>query len=244
MVEPSHSGECLLGTKSYPGVLPLFIRRSAQNWRHRQTPTGIACLKQRNYRDFPYYFNPGQFKMEVDQLRPALRLAEIVVGNVNDTCKTFFDKYNPAPIGCIFNDLDYYSSTKDSFNIFDADNRHFIPRVFMYFDDIIGDNTWLSSEFTGELLAIEEFNLNNPSRKIAVNRAMRASYPDQWWVNQIYIYHDFQHPRYNVFVASEEQRSHEALIRLRMKRPPNVHRPLYVGQPDPPSGEVQGAVDP
>lgn len=112
----------------------------------------------------------------------------------------------------------------------------------MYFDDIIGDNTWRSSEFAGELLAIEEFNLNNSSRKIAANRAMRASYPDQRWANQIYIYHDFQHPRYNVFVASEEQRLHEAFIRLRMKRPPNVHRPLHVGQSPP--GEEQGAIDP
>jgi hypothetical protein len=179
--------------------------------------------------------------MEVDQLRSTLRRAEIVVGNVSDTCKTFFDKYNPAPVGCIFNDLDYYSSTKDSFNIFYADNRYFLPRIFMYFDNIIGDNTWLSGEFAGELLAIKEFNLNNSSRKIAANRAMRASYPDQWWANQIYIYHDFQHPRYNVFVASEEQRLHEAFIRLPM-RPPNVHRPLHVGQSPP--GEEQGAVDP
>jgi hypothetical protein len=97
---------------------------------------------------------------------------------------------------------------------FDADNRYFLPRIFMYFDDIIGDNTCLSSEFAGELLAIEEFSLNNSSRKIAANRAMRASYPDQRWANQIYIYHDFQHPRYNVFVASEEQRLHEAFIPL------------------------------
>jgi hypothetical protein len=204
--------------------------------------SGKGLPVAKDYRDFPYYFNSGQFKMEVDQLRSTLRRAEIVVGNVSDTCKTFFDKYNPAPVGCIFNDLDYYSSTKDSFNIFDAENRYFLPRVFMYFDDIIGDNTWLSSEFAGELLAIEEFNLNNSSRKIAANRAMPASYPDQWWAYQIYIYHDFQHPRYNVFVASEEQRLHEAFIRLRMKRPPNVHRPLHVGQ-SPPS-EEQGAVDP
>jgi hypothetical protein len=114
----------------------------------------------------------------------------------------------------------------------------------MYFDDIIGDNTWIASEFAGELLAIEEFNLNNSTKKIAVNRAMRAIYPDQWWVNQIYIYHDFQHPRYNYLVASEEQRCHEASIRLRMKKPPNVHRPLHVGQSDPTPEDERGAVNP
>ena len=166
------------------------------------------------------------------------------MGDVSETCKTFFDKYNAAPVGCIFNDLDYYSSTRDSFNIFNSDSSHLLPRIFMYFDDIIGDNTWLSSEFAGELLAIEEFNRNNSTKKIAVNRAMRAIYPDQWSVNQIYIYHDFQHPRYNDFVASEEQRCHEASIRLRMKKPQNVHRPLHVGQSDPPPEEERGAVNP
>jgi hypothetical protein len=53
------------------------------------------------------------------------------------------------------------------------------------------------------------------TRKIAVNRAMPMIYPDQLWANQIYIYHDFKHPRYNDFVASDEQRSFEARIRLR-----------------------------
>ena len=177
---------------------------------------GLPIAK--DYRDFPYYFNSRQFAMNVDQLRSHLKRAEIVIGNVKDTCQTFFDKYNPAPIGCIFNDLDYYSSTRDSFNIFSADNRHFLPRVFMYFDDIIGDNTWLPSEFAGELLAVHEFNFNNSTKKIAANRAMPAIYPDQWWVNQIYIYHDFDHRRYNDFVASEEQRSHEAHIRRPLPR--------------------------
>lgn len=206
--------------------------------------SGKGLPAAKDYRDFPHYFNSGQFKMEVDQLRSTLRRAEIVVGDVSETCKTFFDKYNAAPVGCIFNDLDYYSSTRDSFNIFNSDSSHLLPRIFMYFDDIIGDNTWLSSEFAGELLAIEEFNRNNSTKKIAVNRAMRAIYPDQWWVNQIYIYHDFQHPRYNDFVASEEQRCHEASIRLRMKKPQNVHRPLHVGQSDPPPEEERGAVNP
>lgn len=180
--------------------------------------SGGGLPDAKDYRDFPHYFNSGQFTMDVDQLRSKLKRAEIVIGNVRDTCKNFFDKYQPAPIGCIFNDLDYYSSTKDSFNIFNADNRHFLPRVFMYFDDTIGDNTWLTSEFAGELLAVEEFNRNNSTKKIAHNRAMPAIYPDQWWVNQIYIYHDFEHPRYNDFVASAEQRLHESRIRLRVGR--------------------------
>jgi len=37
MVEPSYAGERLLCTKSYPGVLPLFLPRSTQNLCDRQT---------------------------------------------------------------------------------------------------------------------------------------------------------------------------------------------------------------
>jgi hypothetical protein len=194
--------------------------------------SGGGLPSAKDYRDFPYYFNSGQFKMDVAQLNREIKRATIVIGNVRDTCKTFFEKFNPAPIGCIFNDLDYYSSTIDSFNIFDADNHYFLPRVFMYFDDIIGDNTWLTSEFAGELLAVQEFNLNNYSKKIAVNRAMPMIYPDQWWVHQIYIYHDFEHPRYNDFVAGAEQRSHEDRIRLQVRTPKKGQRPLGAGHSD------------
>jgi hypothetical protein len=177
--------------------------------------SGEGLPAANDYRDFPYYFNSGQFRMDVDDLRSRLKRARIIVGNIGITCQDFCEKYNPSPIGCILNDLDYYSSTRDSFEIFCADSKHFLPRVFMYFDDIIGDNVWLPSEFTGELLAVHEFNCNNSTRKIAVNRAMPMIYPDQLWANQIYIYHDFTHPRYNGFVASDEQRSYEARIRLR-----------------------------
>jgi hypothetical protein len=187
---------------------------------------GLPLAK--DYRDFPYYFNSGQFRMDVDKLRSNLNLAKIVLGNVRDTCRTFFDKYDPAPIGCVFNDLDYFSSTIDSFTIFSTESRHFLPRIFMYFDDVIGDNTWLPSEFTGELLAIQEFNKNHSTKKIAANRAMPMIYPGQHWAHQIYIYHDFEHPRYNDFVASQEQESHERNILLRPKGPANVNRPQHV----------------
>ena len=193
--------------------------------------SGAGLPPAKDYRDFPHYFNSGQFRMDVKKLRPNLDSAEIVIGNVRDTCRTFFDKYNPAPIGCVFNDLDYYSSTSDFFAIFNDESDHFLPRVFMYFDDIIGDNTWLPNEFTGELLAIQEFNLNHSMRKIAANRVMPILYPGQRWANQIYIYHDFEHPRYNEFVASDEQGSHEQNILLRPKaRTQKERRPGLSGQ--------------
>ena len=177
--------------------------------------SGEGLPPPKDYRDFPHYFKSGYYKLDAQRLGLKLKRAKLILGAVKDTCRAFFAEHAPAPIGCIFHDLDFYSSTRDAFTLFEADHCHFLPRIFMYFDDINGDNTWLISEFAGELLAIEKFNNDHPFKKIAANRAMRLIYPDQWWVHQIYIYHDFQHPKYNDFIVVEEQNRHEANIRLR-----------------------------
>ena len=85
----------------------------------------------------------------------------------------------------------------------------------MYFDDVVGDNTWLVSEFAGEPLAIDEFNSANKNRKIAANRYMRTLFPTQWWPHNVFIYHDFHHPKYTIYIADHEGKRHESGIRLR-----------------------------
>ena len=94
-----------------------------------------------------------------------------MIGAVEDTCATFFKDYDPAPIGRIFHDLDFYSSTCAALKLQDAESSRFLPRVLMYFDDIIGNNeTWLCNEFTGERLAIQEFNRDHDMRRISKER--------------------------------------------------------------------------
>jgi len=177
--------------------------------------SGQGLPPPEDYRDFSHYFKSGNFKMDAQHLRSRLNRAKLIIGNVKETCSSFFAEHKASPIGCIFHDLDFYSSTKDAFTLFEADSSHFLPRVFMYFDDIIGDNTWLVNEFAGELLAIDEFNRDHRLQKIAVNRAMQHMYSDQLWSHQIYAYHDFQHPEYNKFVADKEVGEHENAITLR-----------------------------
>lgn len=177
---------------------------------------GSGLPTPRDYRDIPHYFKGGLYKMDIDAVQRKLKIGKLVIGDVKETCATFFEKYHPAPIGCMLHDLDYYSSTLDSFTLFDADSSQFLPRVFMYFDDIIGTDLWLTNDYTGERLAIDEFNAKHRMQKICQNYSLLEDYRIiPWFSSMIRIYHDFSHQRYNDYVGDAEQRDHENRIRLR-----------------------------
>jgi hypothetical protein len=177
--------------------------------------TGTGLPKPRDYRDIPHFFRGGLYKMDIDAVQRKLKLAKLVIGDVKKTCTKFFEEYDPAPIGCILQDLDYYSSTLDSFTIFDAEPVHFLPRVFMYFDDIVGGDVWLSNDYTGERLAIDEFNQQHKFKKICQNYYLLEEYRIPWFSSMIRIYHDFEHPRYNDYIGSSEQLELENRIKLK-----------------------------
>lgn len=164
--------------------------------------------KPLDYRDLPYHWKEGFFRMDKEKLQEKLNFSKLVIGDVKETCTSFFASYKPAPIGCVFFDLDYYSSTVDAFKIFDADAGNYMPRVFCYFDDVLGNETELYNEFTGELLAIQNFNIKNPHKKIAKAKyfVTPRSIPAPWH-HQIFIFHDFLHPAYKEFVSEEDQQS-------------------------------------
>jgi hypothetical protein len=175
---------------------------------------GSGLPRPLDYRDMPHYFHAGLYDMDRRALESRLKLAKLVIGDVKDTCATFFEDYHPAPIGCIFHDLDFYSSTTHALRLLNAEAAHLLPRIYMYFDDIAGDDLWLCNEFSGELLAIKEFNKEHASRKITSVRFLSLRYPHLRWFQQIYAFHDFLHPRYNDFVAVQEQEGHKLGIRL------------------------------
>jgi len=150
-----------------------------------------------DYKDILYTYSEGMFKMDKKKLELKLKKAKLVIDDVKDSSKTFFEKYNPAPIGCVFMDLDYYTSTKNSFSIFSSSNQNYLPRIHCYFDDIM-----LTNEFVGELCAIKEFNENNQFKKIAKIYGLHSKrvYPRPW-NEQIFCFHDFKHPKYNQFIG-------------------------------------------
>ena len=158
----------------------------------------------KGYKDLAYWFHSGFYSMNEPKLKNILNNAKLILGDVKDTVKKFFSDYNPAPIGVILNDLDYYSSTRDSFDIFNDLDSKYLPRIFCYFDDIIGTENEMYNIFTGELLAIDEFNKKNESKKIALNQNLVAK-SNESWRYQIYYYHNFTHPKYNTFIHENEQ---------------------------------------
>jgi hypothetical protein len=152
-----------------------------------------------DYRDMPYVWEQGFYAMDVEKLKARLKRATLVIGDVRTTTRQFGEE-NPPPIGFIAFDLDYYSSTMAAFEIFDIGDRFLLPRVFCYFDDVAGGATFCYNEFTGELLAINEFNATHAERKIARLAGLRynfGSVPAQWH-EKMYVAHHFTHPQYNV----------------------------------------------
>ena len=167
--------------------------------------TGAGLPPPEDYRDLPYHWKSNFFKMDVPELSKRLKRSTLVLGNVTDTLSTFFEKYNPAPIAAASQDLDYYSSTVTALKLFDADNMHFLPRVICYFDDTIGSELELYSDFTGQRLAIHEFNRENENIKLGFPYYLAHSGYTGDWRHQIWIAHLLNHPDYNKFISDQAQ---------------------------------------
>ena len=70
-------------------------------------------------RDLPYVWKKGFYKIDEAAVRAKLRNAKLVIGLVAETVPAFVQQFNPAPIGFVAFDLDYYTSTLDAFQLFD-----------------------------------------------------------------------------------------------------------------------------
>lgn len=167
--------------------------------------SGEGLPPSNDVRDVLYLWQPGDYKMDYNKLINNLSSTKVVIGSVADTIDDFIEIYNPAPIGCVFNDFDYYTSTRDSFKLYKNGFQNFLPRVFMYFDDTLG-----TSNFNGELLAINEFNENNESQKIDMIH-LKAEQMSLKWKNWIYLakkfyyLHNFDHPDYSKEIISKHE---------------------------------------
>jgi hypothetical protein len=165
--------------------------------------TGSGLPKPMDYRDLPHRFAENAYKMDIPVLKANLQKAVLVLGNVKDTVTTFFNEFNPAPIAAIMFDLDFYSSTVEALKVFDADEKYFLPRVFCYFDDILGTEVELYNDYVGERLAIREFNDIRATKKISIPYHLHKHRVVEKWHHRIFIYHNFAHSQYNNFIGTE-----------------------------------------
>lgn len=169
--------------------------------------TGQGMPPPADWRDLPYLFQEGSFRMDVDKLKARLRKAKLILGPVESTVDSFFERENPAPVGFVVFDLDYYSATTVALKILEGPHGNLLPRVACYVDDMVGDLDWAYSEFTGELLAIREFNEKHNHIKVAPVQGMRffADRVPMQWHEQIFCAHLFTHPDYGRPVADFTQ---------------------------------------
>lgn len=179
--------------------------------------TGKGMPDPEGGKDLPYWFRAAQYPMDEDALRRKVPEAKLVIGNIRDTVQTFVDTHRPAPIGAIFNDVDYWSSTLDSFRLFDrvdTQSAHFLPRQYMYFDDIIGSEIEMYGPHNGQLAAMHEYNAANPAVKIHLNQNLLPK-TNISYRHQIYYAHLFAHPRYEEFLGDDQQGGIHDALKLR-----------------------------
>jgi hypothetical protein len=179
--------------------------------------TGEGMPDPQGAKDLPYWFKAAQYRMDEGALRARLPEAKLVIGNIDNTIVEFVEKYHPAPIGAIMNDTDYWSSTLQSFRLFDSVAAHpecFLPRQFLYFDDIIGSDVEMYCDANGQLAAIADFNANHADKAIHRNQNLMP-YTHRYYRWQIYYAHLFAHPRYYEYIGGTAQDKMEAALKLR-----------------------------
>jgi hypothetical protein len=167
--------------------------------------TGAGLPAPADYRDLPYCWKPGFFRMDQEALRRRLKRAKLVLGDIRDTIHSFTADYNPAPIAAVSQDLDFHSSTMAAFRLFNCDSQFLLPRMVVYFDDVIGGDRELYNDFTGQRCAINEFNASNDCRKLSPIYYLRSQGVRTPWHYQMWSFHAFDHPKYGQFVGGEEQ---------------------------------------
>ena len=89
-------------------------------------------------------------------------------------------------------DVDYYSSAKKALAVLSGAPNLYLPIVPVYLDDIgvDGSNPW-----TGELLAVDEFNRENKLRKIAPFTLLRSRriFKNTQWIDRMFAAHIHDH---------------------------------------------------
>jgi hypothetical protein len=145
------------------------------------------------YRDHPDKWIQGDFPTpDMAGLRAKLSPStHLILGNVEETVPKFVNETQQHPIGFVSFDLDYYSSTVHAMKIFSLPKRNHLIHTPLYFDDTL---FFEASEYSGERLAIREFNEQDHPVKIDSCTVLRFGRPfhDRQWLSAMYVANDMQ----------------------------------------------------
>jgi hypothetical protein len=163
-----------------------------------------------DYRDLAHVWDKGFYTMDVSKLKASLSPGtELVLGEIGDTVSSWVPK---GSLGFVAFDLDYYSSTKSAFNLFQNDDPSTrLPRCYCYFDDMIWPEHACHNEYIGELCAIKEFNQEHEFKKLCpIHMLPHTRVHPSPWNEQMYVLHDFKHPLYckNVTPSGDRYTQH------------------------------------
>jgi hypothetical protein len=155
----------------------------------------IGMPQLQDYRDHPEIWHTGQFLSDHNKIREQLpQNAKLISGDIKNTLPKFIKNNirRESPLGFIVVDVDIYSSAKQCFQIFNYHDRYcYLPTTIVYMDDV--HDLLTCNDWTGEELAIREFNNENTMRKLQELR-IRQNHPPRGWHDHIFGLHILDHP--------------------------------------------------
>lgn len=155
----------------------------------------VGMPRLADYRDHPEIWRQGQFQSDHDAIRAQLPAnAKLISGNIADTLPVFMaETFDPSvPVGFVSIDVDLYSSTQQCIPILrHPDPKTYLPTTIVWMDDINDQLT--VNNWTGEELAIVEFNETHSDRKLQELR-IRQNHPPRGWHDHVYGLHVLNHP--------------------------------------------------
>jgi hypothetical protein len=157
------------------------------------TGEGLPAID--GYKDHPELWSVGDFAMtnKEDLRRRVDGRAELIFGDIKDTVAGFVASLDKsAPLGFISVDVDIYSGAKSALISLLGKPELYTPAVSIYCDDV---RFFFANRWCGELRAIEEFNDENPMRKIDQDRSLpgyRPALHDPWY-QSMFVCHILDH---------------------------------------------------
>jgi hypothetical protein len=162
--------------------------------------TGTGLPEAADHRDLPYHFVEGSYRMDVEKLESRLDRAQLILGDATETFPAWLEDA-PATIGFVSFDMDHYTPTRAILrDLAEGDEEQLLPRLPLYFDDVVGTRGQDYNDFTGELLAIAEHNAEDGSTKVAEDRHFRSLPLNFGWHHGMYVMHRFGHPDYGTYI--------------------------------------------